>query len=153
MRVFILLFFCFSFVISAENFMKEMGPMLKEFRKIKTENNGNTKGKLKGLLAKLDKIAPKKDAQEYEIYLSAKGELLMANGDYEEAAKTLKKTKAASINYNWGIWKKIIESIFHSKGEKAAKAEYDKVVKKIGDKPLGRDFKELVGEHLDNLSK
>lgn len=153
MKLFIVLLCCFCFVSSAENFLNEMGPMLKEFRKIKADNNGETKGKLKGLLAKIDKIAPKADTEEYEIYLSAKGELLMANGDYKEAAATLKKTIAASKHYNWGVWKKIIESIYYAEGKEVAKAEYEKVLKEIGDKPLVRDFSELVGRHLDDLIK
>ena len=72
----------------------------------------------------------------------------MLNGEFKEAAASMKETIAASKDYDWGVWKKIVTCVKESEGLEAAEAEYKKVLETLKDNPMKRDFEEMVGSVL-----
>jgi predicted negative regulator of RcsB-dependent stress response len=150
-------FFVFIMVLApciySENELREVMPgLIKEYRVLKSETP-DVKGKLDHLVEKLKSVKPDEADEQFETYLMALGELQLANGEYQEAAVTLKQSQGATVQYDWGVWKKIIEAVYRGEGKEAAEKEYAAVVEKIGDKPMGRDFIEMVGSHLEELAK
>ncbi len=137
-----------SVLLAEESFEDKIGPMILEVRTIMKENQGKAEGKLDEIIAKLKAEAPAVESKAREMYLQALGELQMLNGEFKDAADSLKETVAASKDYDWGVWKKIVTCVKESEGLEAAKAEYDKILEELKDSPMKRDFEEMVGAVL-----
>lgn len=134
------------------DFDKTLQAVITDVGALMKEHKGDVKGKCGDSLKQLEQAKPAEDAENYDVYLSAMGELLFVNGDYAAAATYMRASSGGQV-LDFGVWNKIVEAIYHSAGKKAARAEYELALSRVKGKAQRYTFETEVGGVLQRLDK